>query len=328
MQATAIAHPNIALVKYWGKADAASNTPATPSLSVTLDGLRTRTRVVLEDEFESDRVVFNGGLQDPPEARIIECLNRMRAIAATPLRAHIETDNDFPTAAGLASSASGFAALVTALDAALGLGLSPAQRAVQARLSSASAARSMFGGYVVLDGGTSGDWVARPLATAAHWPLAVVVAVCGTGPKAVGSAGGMRRSAGTSPLYARWVETSRGDFVDAVNAVKSRDFERLAERSEMNCLKMHAVMLSSCPPLIYWTGATVECMHVVRQLRSSGVPVFFTIDAGPQLKAFCPPDALQQVRTALGAVTGVQELISAGIGAGARTLSDCTGSSR
>jgi diphosphomevalonate decarboxylase len=325
MHATAIAHPNIALIKYWGKADADLNTPATPSLSVTLEGLQTRTCVELQATLDRDQVIFDGAEQQPPDPRIIGCLDRMRQLAGTRRCVRIETGNDFPTAAGLASSASGFAALVTALDAALGLNLSAHARAEQARLASASAARSIFGGFVALDGEvrtSDGGWVARPIADCTYWPLAVVVAVCATGRKAIGSGAGMRHSAATSPLYRRWLETAPDDFADALAAVATRDFERLAARSEANCLKMHAVMMTTRPALLYWTGATVECMHVVRTLRRTGLPVFFTVDAGPQVKAFCPPEARERVREALATVPGVQATLSAGIGEGARLVGD------
>jgi diphosphomevalonate decarboxylase len=328
MHATAIAHPNIALIKYWGKADVERNTPATPSLSVTLAGLQTRTRVELSTAFDRDRVIFDGAEQQQPDARIIGCLDRMRQLAGTQLRARIETGNDFPTAAGLASSASGFAALVTALDGALGLHLSAPARAEQARLASASAARSIHGGFVALDSTTrtpDGGWAPRPIADCTYWPLAVVVAVCATGRKAVGSGAGMRHSAATSPLYRRWLETAPDDFADALAAVATRDFDRLAARSEANCLKMHAVMMTTLPPLLYCTGATVECMHVVRQLRRTGLPVFFTVDAGPQVKVFCEPEAHERVREALGAVPGVQATLWAGVGQGARLVSDGQG---
>src|SRR5262245_19416619 len=176
--ATSVAHPNIALVKYWGKRPGTQNVPAVPSLSVTLDGLTTRTRVTFDTDLEADAIVRNGASVD--DSRVIACLDRLRSRAGrSALRANVETTNDFPTAAGLASSASGFAALVTAADAALGLGSSAAERSVEARIASASAARSVYGGFVSLDGnGNDSDtWRAAPLDADLAW-LQVVIAVC------------------------------------------------------------------------------------------------------------------------------------------------------
>ncbi len=318
--ATAIAHPNIALIKYWGKADTAANVPATPSLSITLGDLRTRTRVVIDGSFGEDRVVVNG--HDSADVRIRQCLDRFRGMAGTTLHVLIETDNNFPTAAGLASSASGFAALVTALDAALGLGLTETERAIEARRASASAARSMFGGFASLCGNadSTAGWVAAPIAGPGHWPLAVLIAVCATEAKATSSRDGMRRSAETSPLYNRWVSSAPDDYRLALTAIEQRDFAALAERSEMNCLKMHAVMLSSAPALLYWNRATVDCMHAVRRLRQRGVDAFFTIDAGPQVKVVCLPDAVDAVRAALGTVAGVHDILTTTLGVGARLV--------
>ncbi len=313
--AQACAHPNIALVKYWGKADAGQNLPATPSLSITLSALQTRTRVRLAADLTADEILLNGlQVQD---AKISQCLDRLRALAGTRLRAQIDTRNNFPTAAGLASSASGFAALVTALDQALGLQLSLAAKAEQARLASASAARSLFGGYASLVADQ-----ARQVASADYWPLAVVVAVCSTQAKAVSSSAGMAASSTNSPLYDAWVAGAPADFAQVEAAVLARDFPRLAERAEANCLKMHAVMLSTQPALLYWQAATLACMEQVRRLREQGVPVFFTIDAGPQVKAVCLPAAAPLVAQTLAQVPGVAQVLRAGLGQGARLCTD------
>src|SRR5262245_11156256 len=279
MEATAEAHPNIALVKYWGKRDGAGNVPATPSLSITLDELKTHTRVVFDASLPARQVVLNGAVVQ--DAKIDACLDRLIQRARRPVPpVRIETENNFATAAGLASSASGFAALVMAVDAALELELSTDERAIEARRASASAARSLFGGFVALTGSTDPDtWLARPELDAAEWPLQVVIAICSQEQKAVASSAGMMMSR-TSPYYDRWTDAAARDFVAAREAVTARDFARLADIAEGNCLAMHAVMMSSRPPLVYWTGATVECIRCVQALRKSGSPVFFTIDAG------------------------------------------------
>jgi diphosphomevalonate decarboxylase len=230
------------------------------------------------------------------------------------------TRNNFPTAAGLTSSASGFAALVRAAEAALGLALSPRERSIVARQGSGSAARSIFGGFVEMHAGTApdgNDSFAEPLLASAEWPLEVVIAITAKGEKEIGSRSGMTRSASSSPYYAAWVAEQPPDLAAARAAIRTRDFGALAELAEHNCLKMHAAALAARPPLVYWNGATVECLHAVRRLRAGGVPVFFTIDAGPQLKAVCAPGARTEVERTLRAVPGVRELLTSARGPGA-----------
>lgn len=160
----------------------------------------------------------------------------------------------------------------------------------------------------------------RQLLQPAGWPLRVVVAVTATGPKAVGSTEGMALTERTSPYYPAWVASSPADLSEARTAVERRDFEALAAVSESSCLKMHGVMMAARPGLIYWNAATVECIRTIRGLRASGVPVFFTVDAGPQVKAVCLPDAFDQVRRELASVPGVAEVLASGLGDGARLV--------
>lgn len=319
LQATAIAQPNIALVKYWGKRNDELNLPAVSSLSITLDALHTRTRVLFDEALDADRFVLNGSPGDV--TRVSACLDNLRVLAGTRVRATIETKNDYPTAAGLASSAAGFAALVVAADAALGLGLPPRSLSMYARRGSGSAARSIFGGFVEMARGEredGSDAVARPLLDAHAWPLMVVIAVTSAAAKSVGSTDGMRATAASSPFYAAWVESARSDLTQARRAVMARDFGGLATVSEHSCLKMHGVGFAARPPLIYWTDITLACMHAVRQLRSVGVPVFYTIDAGPQVKAVCLPEAVEKVSATLAGIPGVLQVIISGLGTGAR----------
>jgi diphosphomevalonate decarboxylase len=235
-------------------------------------------------------------------------------------RARVTTRNNFPTGAGLASSASGYAALVRAGEAALKLDLSPRERSIVARQGSGSAARSIFGGFVEMHAGSApdgSDSFAEPLLEASEWPLEVVIAVTAKGEKEVGSRSGMTRSAASSPYYAAWVAGQPADLAAARTAIRARDFAALAELAEHNCLKMHAAALSARPPLVYWNGATVECLHAVQRLRAQGCPTFFTIDAGPQVKAVCAPGARSQVAANLRAVPGVQEILTSALGPGA-----------
>jgi diphosphomevalonate decarboxylase len=322
MRATAVAHPNIALIKYWGKADVEKNIPAVGSLSITLDGLTTTTTVHFDTGLGSDEFVL-GGREAPRMAeRVSRCLDLVRERAGTKVRARVESENDFPTAAGLASSASGFAALVVAADSALGAGLEEAELADLARRASGSAARSLFGGFVELSLTPDGPnpTATRQILEPEEWPLRVAVAVTEAGPKDVGSTEGMIGTEQTSPFYPSWVDGSEADLAEARDAVARRDFEALADVGESSCLKMHAVMLSARPGLVYWNPTTLECVRRVREMRADGVPVFFTVDAGPQVKAVCEPQAFERVRAEIAAIDGVLEVLSSGLGEGARVV--------
>src|SRR5688572_13828024 len=319
-RAVARAGANFALVKYWGKADERLNVPAVGSISITLDALFTETAVELAPEQRSDEIVLDGKRRDEDLAKLSACVDLLRLAAGSDTSVRVTSRNNFPTGAGLASSASGFAALVRAAEAAFGLTLSPRERSIVARQGSGSAARSIFGGFVEMHAGSASDGsdsFAEPLLESTAWPLEVVIAVTAKGEKEIGSRTGMTRSASSSPYYAPWVAGQPPDLAAARAAIRARDFAALADVAEHNCLKMHAAALAARPPLVYWNGATVECLHAVRRLRAGGVPVFFTIDAGPQLKAVCAPGARAEVETALRDVPGVLEILTSSLGPGA-----------
>lgn len=317
----AVAHPNIALIKYWGKRCLLRNLPAVGSLSITLDVLRTVTQVRFDAQLEADDVRLNGEPAGPAQVKRVQSfLDLVRQRAKLKLCAAVETSNNFPTSAGLASSASGFAALAMAACEAAHLDLSTAEISALARQGSGSAARSVFGGYVKMACGESPDGhdaLAEPILAATAWPLAVVIAITAMHEKSVSSTIGMERSRRTSPFYRAWLDTSPGDLEAAHQAILARDFAALADVSEHSCLKMHAVAGASRPPLVYWNGATLEAMHAIRRMREAGVPVFFTVDAGPQVKAVCLPQARAEVQRTLQSIKNVREVLVTGLGPGA-----------
>jgi diphosphomevalonate decarboxylase len=320
--ATARAHSNIALIKYWGKRDVALNIPAVGSISLTLDALSTDTRVTFHSGLEQDEFWLAGTRADATRASHL--LDIVRDSSGVGSRAVVESTNNFPTAAGLASSASGFAALAVAASAAAGLSLTDQELSILARRGSGSAARSLFGGIVELYAGTSEDGLdsfAEPVLAPEAWPLTVVVAITELGQKSVNSTKGMRGSALTSPFYPAWVDTGNDDLAAMRLAITNRDFEQLGELAEYSCLKLHAVMMSTRPALLYWNAATMAAIHAVYELRASGIPVYFTIDAGPQVKALCPPEHAATVAGALGQVAGVHETRISTLGHGAQLLS-------
>ncbi|TFG85622.1 MAG: diphosphomevalonate decarboxylase [Chromatiales bacterium] len=317
MRAVAVAHPNVALIKYWGKRTRAGNLPATGSLSIVLGGLATETTVRFDPALHRDRVVLDGLENAETTRRVSACLDLLRQEAGVSSCAEVSSHNDFPTGAGLASSASGFAALVTAGAGALGLHLDPQRLAEIARSGSGSAPRSLLGGVVLLTN-RDATTVCEQIAAPADWPLEIVVAVTTAGPKATSSREGMAQSEATSPYYDAWLQTHAADLDAGLSAVRTQDFGTLAGLAEHNCLKMHAVMMTTRPPLLYWTPGTLACLHRIQELRRAGVPVFFTVDAGPQVKAVCLPAAVEVVAAALRAVPGVLQILRSPLGEGAR----------
>ncbi len=304
--ARATAHSNIALCKYWGKrvdAPVELNLPATGSLSLTLDALWTETELAPAgaDRFELDGVTH----VDDSARKVFAHLDRLwRAAGRTGPRptAQVRSTNHLPTAAGLASSASGFAALTLAGMAAFEGQLDRARLATLARMGSGSAARSIWGGFVRLDRGERADGedcVARPLLPADHWDVRLVVVQTTAGKKLIGSTAGMERSRTTSPYYDAWVAGANDDLDRAEAALRSRDLAALGAIVEHSCFKMHACMLASSPPFSYWNGTTMEAMRAVWSRRAAGLAGYVTIDAGPHVKILC---------TAADATTWAREL--------------------
>jgi len=322
---TAVAGTNIALVKYWGKRDVGLNLPATGSLSLTLDRLGTRTTVAFDDGAD-DRLILDGApAGDAATARVSAFLDRVRARAEMARRALVTSDNSVPTAAGLASSASGFAALALAATRAAGLALSPPELSALARVGSGSAARSIFGGFVEMARGERADGtdaVARALPEGDGWDLRLVVAITAVGPKAMGSTAAMTHTARTSPFYDAWIAAVPADLAAARAAIAARDLAALGAVAERSALRMHAAAMAADPAIIYWNAATVAAIAAVRALRAGGTPAFVTIDAGPHVKALCRAADADAVAAALRAVPGVSETLIAAPGPGARVVEE------
>ena len=320
---TALAGTNIALVKYWGKRDVALNLPATGSLSLTLDRLGTRTTVAFDDG-ERDRLLLDGApASDAATARVSAFLDRVRARAEIARRALVTSENSVPTAAGLASSASGFAALALAATRAAGLTLSPSELSALARVGSGSAARSIFGGFVEMARGErpdGSDAVAHAIPEGDGWDVRLVVAITASGPKAIGSTAAMTHTARTSPFYGAWIQRVPADLAAARDAIAARHLPSLGAVAERSALRMHAAALAADPAIIYWNPATLAAIDCVHALRAGGMAVFFTIDAGPHVKALCRPADADAVSAALRAVPGVIDCLIAAPGPGARVV--------
>ena len=283
-RAEAFAPANIALVKYWGKRDAELNLPVTGSLSLSLGGLGSHTelRPAARDAFILDGERLADG--HPLAERGRSFLDLFRTPECPGFA--VATRNTIPTAAGLASSASGFAALVRALDRLFGWRLEPAALSILARLGSGSACRSVFEGFVEWRAGSAADGMdslAAPLPE--RWPgLCLGLLVLCAGPKAVGSREAMRRTMESSPLYAGWPALVARDLEDVKGAIARRDFGRLGRAAEGNALAMHATMLAARPPVLYWREDSLAAIRRVQELRADGLALYLTMDAGPNLK--------------------------------------------
>jgi diphosphomevalonate decarboxylase len=311
-EAIAIAHPNVALSKYWGKREGEGNVPAVPSLSVTLGGLTTRTRLAWDASLRDHRFVLDGAARTREDApRVFAFLDGLARAQAIRASADVESRNDFPTASGLASSASGFAALALAGVRANGCDWDAARVADLARRGSASAARSIFGGFVELEGTQ-----ARPVAPLDHMPLAVLVCVTTEAPKAVSSTEGMRLTMDRSPYARAWLEEAPRLHAELRAGLLGRDFAHVGELAEASALAMHACAIAA--GIVYWNGATVDALAAVRALRANGIPAYASIDAGPHVKVLARPADAAAVSETMRRVPGVLRVIEARPGEGAR----------
>jgi len=320
-RAVVVAHPNIALAKYWGKCAWPGNYPAVPSLSVTLEGMATRTTVTLDSARSKDVVVLNGAdLGEDAAAKAIQLLERVRAAAGISLCARVESSNDFPTGSGLASSASGFAALALAAVRAYGIDWDIAKISDLARQSSASAARSLFGGFAELPAGTRdvAELSACEVAPASHMPLRVLVCVATEAAKSTSSTSGMTLTAEKSPYYGAWLAEGPRLYLEIKKALLARDFETLGALSEASALAMHASALAA--GVSYFSGVTLEALAEVRRIRADGLLAFATIDAGPHVKVLVLESGAAKVGERLRKVPGVLRVLETRPGDAAREV--------
>lgn len=311
------AHANIALIKYWGKKNDELVLPMNSSLSLTLDCFYTETEVVFDDNIEGDFFYLNNSIQDKNATdKVSKFLDLFRNKVGINTPAIVKSINYVPTAAGLASSASGFAALAAAANIASGLNYGPKELSMCARQGSGSATRSIYGGFVEWQKGTSeGDSYAIEIDDAS-WDIGMVVVVVNKREKAVSSREGMKTTVATSPFYKAWVESAGEDLRQIKIAIKNRDFEQMGSIAESNGLKMHATMLGANPPLSYWEPESVVVMQIVRELRSEGIACYFTMDAGPNVKIICRLSQSNIIKTRLEQIFKSEQIIVTGPGPG------------
>lgn len=320
-KATAIAHPNIALIKYWGNRDDELRIPSNSSISFNLDSLETRTRVEFEPTLSADQLSINSEAQSGQVLqRVIDQLDLVRSMAGIPYSARVTSTNNFPMGTGIASSASAFAALAGAASRAAGLELNVKSLSMLARRGSGSAARSIPAGFVLLRTGKSNeDAYAESFAGPEHWNLMDCICVISRKHKPTGSTQG-HQLADTSPLQAaRVADTSRRIRI-CREAILNKDFETMAEMAEADSNMMHAVMMTSQPQLLYWEPATIEIMHAVRRWRSEGLPAFYTIDAGPNVHIITLEDYRSQVIEKINQLASVATILTSKPGYGVRFI--------
>lgn len=320
MKATAKANTNIALIKYWGKRDEKLFLPMNGSISITLDRFYTITTVEFKRDLQKDIFLLNNQLASEVEGqKVFRFLDIIRELSGTSLHAVVNSENKVPTAAGFASSASGFAALAAASAKALNLELSEKELSALARQGSGSACRSIYGGYVEWQKGERADGkdsVAHQLLPEDSWDISILSVMVASKQKKISSREGMKRTVETSPFYTGWLQTIDTDLQIAREAIMDKDFEKLGMVVEANALKMHATMLGANPPFFYWQSGTMEVMEQIQKLREDGILVYFTIDAGANVKVLCLPEDEQKVYEALLTLPSVQEVITCHPGAG------------
>lgn len=313
------AYTNIALIKYWGKKDETLILPMNNSLSLTLDAFYTETEVIFSDDYTEDQFYLDDVLQDQKAtAKISRFLDIVRQKANTQKKAKVVSINFVPTAAGLASSASGLAALAGACNEALDLALTPTDLSRLARRGSGSACRSIFGGFVEWEKGTDDESsYARPVASDSfEEDLAMVFVLINDQKKDVSSRDGMRRTVETSSFYQGWLDTLETDLAQVKQAIKEKDFPMLGEAMERNGLKMHGTTLAAVPPFTYWSPDSLKAMQTVRELRSQGIPCYFTMDAGPNIKVLTEKKNLEAVTQAFAKLFSEKQVITAQAGPG------------
>jgi diphosphomevalonate decarboxylase len=319
-QATALAHPNIALIKYWGNQHDDLRLPANPSLSMNLGDLRTITTVAFEDNLTGDELILNDSkITGPALQRVTASLDLVRDLAGFSAPARVKSKNDYPAGSGIASSAAAFAALSVAAAAAAGLKLDEATLSRLARRGSGSASRSVPGGYCQWTTGTDETSFATSIASPEHWDLRDLVVIVSQEHKDVGSSGG-HPLAPTSSLQAARVSGVEPRFRACRDALLARDLAAMGPLIEEDAVIMHAVMMSSHPPLYYWTPTTMTLILATQQWRTEGLQVYFTIDAGPNVHLICEAAQAKTVEAAARKIPGVQDVLSSRPGGPAKLI--------
>jgi diphosphomevalonate decarboxylase len=321
MKVTAKAPANIAFIKYWGKKDEKLRLPANSSISMNLSNAFTVTSVEFDPNIASDELIINGVKSSGDEVkRVSNHLNLIRNLSKIKDFARVESKNNFPKSSGIASSASGFAALTVAAATASGLQLSEKELSVLARLGSGSACRSIPDGFVEWKSGeTSEESYAYSLFAPGYWKICDLIVIVGENSKKVSSTEG-HAIAETSPFYKTRIAGMEIKISEIKSALKNKDFTKFGEILEAEAVNMHAVMMTSKPPLYYWLPETLKVITQVIELRSAGQECYFTIDAGPNVHVICNEADADNIKSKLSEITGVKQVLVNTAAEGAKTI--------
>lgn len=316
---TVTSFANIALIKYWGKRDERLMLPTKSSLSIGLQTLSTITHVSFSPHNTlRDTIILNGTCaQSRTQQKIINFLDIIRAQAKTTQRFTVTTKNNFPTAAGLASSASGFAALTLALNELLQINLSKQELTKLARRGSGSASRSILGGFVLWNKGElpdGSDSYAQQLFDHTHWhELTVIIVIVDQKEKIISSRDGMRITVQTSPFYNQWLTESAIRLEKIISAIATKNFNLVGQLTQEDCLGMHHAIHTSVPVIDYWNPQTHAIMQTIKELNEHKIPCYFTIDAGPNIKILCLREHSLAIIHKLKKQSGIQSILTSTI---------------
>ncbi len=314
MKAKVRAHANIALIKYWGKEDEVLAIPNNSSLSLTLDKFYTETEVEFSSEFTSDEFYLNGVKDDATLSKVSNFTDLFRKLKGINDRVIVRSVNYVPTAAGLASSASAFAALGKAINVALDLNLSDEELSTYVRQGSGSATRSLYGGLVQWTKGNSHESSKAVRIDPANFDIGMVVVIVNSKEKKISSREGMKQTVLTSPFYPAWPSEAEKDLDLMKVAIKNQDLEAIGKIAENNALKMHATMMAANPAIIYMEEKSMQAIRLVHELRAEGITAYFTMDAGPNVKIICQLSQAEVIKAKLLKEFNEEEIIVTGVG--------------
>jgi len=310
MKATAIAPANIAFIKYWGKKDEELRLPTNGSISMNLSNLLTTTTVEFSSRYKKDEILINNKIDEKENKRVENFLNKVRQMAKSNLRAKVVSENNFPKSGGLASSASGFAALTVAATASIGLNLSKEELSILARIGSGSACRSIPHGFVEwFEGNDSQSSFAQSIHPADYWNILDIIVIFQKGDKKITSTDG-QKLVKTSLFFKERLNNIKNKIENIKELIKQKDFINFGELVEKEALELHAIMLTSDPPILYLQPKSIEIIQAVWQWRSEGLSVYFTIDAGPNIHLICQEKDQKQLVDKLQKIKGIKYIVN------------------
>jgi diphosphomevalonate decarboxylase len=322
MYAKAKAHTNIALVKYWGKKDAELIIPYTDSLSLTLDEFYTTTAVQYDPQLQHDEFVIDGqSVNEKNFIKLTKFMQYIREISGVTAFAKVTSTNHVPISAGLASSASAFAALAAAATKAAGMNLNRTELSRIARRGSGSATRSLFGGLVEWHHGTDdATSFAEPIQERVDFGLEMTAIMLDTNIKKISSRSGMQSVVKTSPYYPAWIDVVQHDMVAMKQAIRAQDVTRIGQIAELNAMRMHALNLAADPSFTYFNADTLRAMALIHDLRNQGINCYYTLDAGPNVKVIYHKNDRPKILKALQIEFREDQLVVAKPGPGIQYL--------